>query len=190
MSILFGIEMIHPFRRKIQLTKVKSASFFCKFRKTQLHFVHCCTICNLLDYVLRSLKSQNIQKMELLLNKLIGQHTLISQAEKQINGFFELSQNFRKQLSILGRPESTFKNYIRHLAQMALHFKCQPTELDEDQINGYSENGQKLPKVQFKTSRPPSVSSLGLRPRPNLGYWQKVIWSFSKSEVLHSITFH
>jgi integrase/recombinase XerD len=37
----------------------------------------------------------------------------------------------------LGRAHSTFLNYSRHLAKMALHFKCLPTELDEDQISDY-----------------------------------------------------
>ncbi|MCB0455845.1 MAG: phage integrase N-terminal SAM-like domain-containing protein, partial [Aequorivita sp.] len=44
---------------------------------------------------------------------------------------------FQKKLSVLGRSESTFKNYTRHLAKMALHFDCLPTELDDDQIQDY-----------------------------------------------------
>lgn len=36
-----------------------------------------------------------------------------------------------------GRSESTLNNYSRHLAQMALHFNCLPTELEDDQIEDY-----------------------------------------------------
>jgi integrase len=36
-----------------------------------------------------------------------------------------------------GRSESTLHNYSRHLAQMALHFNCLPTDLEDDQIEDY-----------------------------------------------------
>jgi integrase/recombinase XerD len=62
---------------------------------------------------------------------------LIYQANEQVLGFRDQIKKLERDLSILGRSSSTFKNYSRHLAQMALHFKCLPTELDEDQINDY-----------------------------------------------------
>jgi len=40
-------------------------------------------------------------------------------------------------ISILGRSPSTFDNYSRHVAAMALHFQCLPTELDPEQIKDY-----------------------------------------------------
>jgi integrase/recombinase XerD len=46
-------------------------------------------------------------------------------------------EKFEKKLSVLGRSKSTFVNYSRHLAKMALHFNCLPTELDEDQVSDY-----------------------------------------------------
>jgi integrase/recombinase XerD len=55
----------------------------------------------------------------------------------KVTGFLELSQKFEKKLSILGRSRSTYFNYIRHLAKLALHFNCLPTELDEDQLTDY-----------------------------------------------------
>ena len=36
-----------------------------------------------------------------------------------------------------GRSESTLKNYSCHIAQIALHFNCLPTELQDDQIEDY-----------------------------------------------------
>ncbi|TDD99913.1 integrase, partial [Flavobacterium sandaracinum] len=37
-------------------------------------------------------------------------------------------------MSILGRSQSTFSNYSRHVAAMALHFGKIPTELDQEQV--------------------------------------------------------
>lgn len=44
---------------------------------------------------------------------------------------------FERKLSVLGRSSSTFLNYSRHIAKMALHFGCLATELDEDQVTDY-----------------------------------------------------
>jgi site-specific recombinase XerD len=62
---------------------------------------------------------------------------LIAQARAQVTGFAELIDKFEKKLSVLGRSPSTFKNYARHIAQMAIHFDCLPTELEEDQVTDY-----------------------------------------------------
>lgn len=40
-------------------------------------------------------------------------------------------------MAILGRSESTLKNYSRYLAKLALHFNRLPTEIDDDEINDY-----------------------------------------------------
>lgn len=40
-------------------------------------------------------------------------------------------------MTISGRSKSTYQNYARHLAKLALHFQCCPQFLDEDQINDY-----------------------------------------------------
>ena len=53
----------------------------------------------------------------------IGQHTLLIQASKQVIGFAEQIQKLKVNLSISGRAYSTFQNYSRLLAVMALHFK-------------------------------------------------------------------
>lgn len=46
-------------------------------------------------------------------------------------------QRFERNISVLGRSEKTFINYIRHLAAMSLHFGCVPTELDSEQVLDY-----------------------------------------------------
>jgi site-specific recombinase XerD len=43
----------------------------------------------------------------------------------------------QRNVSLLGRSTSTFKNYSRHIAAMALHFQCLPTELDPEQVQDY-----------------------------------------------------
>jgi site-specific recombinase XerD len=46
-------------------------------------------------------------------------------------------QRFERNISILGRSPRTFDNYSRHVAAMALHFGCLPTELDPEQVKDY-----------------------------------------------------
>jgi integrase/recombinase XerD len=46
-------------------------------------------------------------------------------------------ERLERNVSLLGRSTSTFKNYSRHLAAMALHFGCLPIELDPEQVNDY-----------------------------------------------------
>lgn len=46
-------------------------------------------------------------------------------------------ERLQRNVSLLGRSESTFSNYSRHLAAMALHFHCLPTELDPEQVKDY-----------------------------------------------------
>ena len=43
----------------------------------------------------------------------------------------------RQKISISGKSPSLLQNYGRHLAKLALHFGCVPTDLDSDQINDY-----------------------------------------------------
>jgi integrase/recombinase XerD len=63
--------------------------------------------------------------------------TLVAQACAKVNGFAELYKRLERKISLSGKSSSTLKNYSRHLAQMALHFNCLPTELDEEQIDDY-----------------------------------------------------
>lgn len=79
--------------------------------------------------LLTILKIQNYEKKEFT--------NLIEQACSEIAGFSEMLALFRQKISLAGKSESTFKNYAHHLAQLSLHFKCLPTELDPDQVNDY-----------------------------------------------------
>ncbi|MBX0333796.1 tyrosine-type recombinase/integrase [Pontibacter sp. HSC-14F20] len=63
--------------------------------------------------------------------------TLIQTACTNVAGFSELYEKFRKKITVSGRGQSTLKNYSHHLAKVALHFNCLPTELDCDQLNDY-----------------------------------------------------
>jgi site-specific recombinase XerD len=63
--------------------------------------------------------------------------TIFATACSEVTGFSQLMEKFRQNLSILGKSESTFKNYSMHVSSMALHFNQLPTTLDEDQINDY-----------------------------------------------------
>lgn len=46
-------------------------------------------------------------------------------------------QRFERNISILGRSPRTFSGYSRHVAAMALHFGCLPTDLDPEQVKDY-----------------------------------------------------
>lgn len=61
----------------------------------------------------------------------------MNRACNEITGFSALLQRFERNISILGRSKRTFENYSRHVAAMALHFGCLPTELDPEQVKDY-----------------------------------------------------
>lgn len=54
-----------------------------------------------------------------------------------IEGFKELYQRLEMRMRTSGRSESTLNNYSRYISQIALHFNCLPTELQDDQIEDY-----------------------------------------------------
>jgi integrase len=51
--------------------------------------------------------------------------------------FEALLYRFERNISILGRSKSTFENYARHVAAIALHYGQIPTLLDQEQIHEY-----------------------------------------------------
>lgn len=78
---------------------------------------------------------------EILLRIGIFQHCLqrfgyLNRGCREITGFAELLQRFERSISILGRSK-TFESYGRHVAAMALHFQCLPTELEPEQVKEY-----------------------------------------------------
>lgn len=74
-------------------------------------------------------------------NKNITQNTdvvtLVSRACAEVQGFEEQYLRLERRMLTQRRSESTKKNYARHLAQIALHFNCLPTLLEDDQIEDY-----------------------------------------------------
>lgn len=62
---------------------------------------------------------------------------MVANACAKVAGFKDLYQRFERKIHTSGRSESTLKNYIRYISQIALHFNCLPTELDHDQIEDY-----------------------------------------------------
>ena len=54
-------------------------------------------------------------------------------------------------MSILGRSESTYRNYAQHVAAIALHFGKTPTELDVEQVQEYLYMLQKRSKTPSQT---------------------------------------
>ena len=61
----------------------------------------------------------------------------LHRASREVAGFESLLSRFERNISVLGRSESTFNCYSRHVAAMALHFQCLPTELDPEQVQDY-----------------------------------------------------
>jgi site-specific recombinase XerD len=62
---------------------------------------------------------------------------IVAHACANIQGFTELHNRLKQKVAISGKSQSMFKNYVHHMAKVALHFNCLPTELDADQINDY-----------------------------------------------------
>jgi site-specific recombinase XerD len=78
--------------------------------------------------------------------------TILKMAQERVEGFAALYRRFERKMTIAGRSSSTVTNYGRHIAAIALHFQCLPTELDQDQLEDY------LYMLQSKEQRSPSES--------------------------------
>jgi integrase/recombinase XerD len=78
--------------------------------------------------------------------------TILKMAQERVEGFSTLYRRFERKMTIAGRSGSTITNYGRHIAAIALHFQCLPTDLDQDQLEDY------LFMLQSKENRTPSES--------------------------------
>ena len=58
---------------------------------------------------------------------------------------------FERTVSLLGRSQSTFLNYSRHVASISLYFGKLPTELDPEQVQDYLYYLQKKSKTPSQT---------------------------------------
>ena len=61
----------------------------------------------------------------------------MNQAKREVLGFEELIYRFERTVSVLGRSKTTFENYSRHIAAVAIYYGKIPTELDQEQIHDY-----------------------------------------------------
>ncbi len=73
---------------------------------------------------------------------------VVARACGQVAGFEELYHRLERKIMLSGKSLSTLKSYGRHIAQIALHFNCLPTQLDSEQIQDYL--------YLIKSSRAPS----------------------------------
>ena len=63
--------------------------------------------------------------------------TFVQQACEKVIGFNELCQQFKKKMIIGGGAQSTYVNYSRQLASIALHYDRIPTLLTTAEIDDY-----------------------------------------------------
>ena len=63
--------------------------------------------------------------------------TLVVHACAKVQGFAEMYKRFERRMQTSGRSASTLRNYARHIAAIALHFNCLPSELADDQVEDY-----------------------------------------------------
>lgn len=63
--------------------------------------------------------------------------TIVQQACNKVKGFSELCKEMERSISINGKSKSTFINYSRQLAHLALHYEYFPLDLDADQVMDY-----------------------------------------------------
>ena len=77
----------------------------------------------------------------------LRENKLLNRACREVPGFSEQLARFERNISVLGRSRKTYENYSRHVAAMALHFGCLPTELDGDQVQDYLYLLQRRPQT-------------------------------------------
>ena len=75
----------------------------------------------------------------------------MNQANHEVLGFEELLLRFERTVSVLGRSQSTFNNYSRHVAAISLYYGKIPTELDPEQVHDYLYLQQKKSKTPSQT---------------------------------------
>ena len=68
----------------------------------------------------------------------------MNQAKREVLGFEELIYRFERTVSVLGRSKTTFENYSRHVAAVAIYYGKIPTELDQEQIQLFVLSSKKV----------------------------------------------
>ena len=78
--------------------------------------------------------------------------TLVEKACKSVAGFQEVYNKLNRSVELSGKSKSTFTNYVRCLAHLALHFNSSPLVLDQEQLLDYlhyQKNQHKTPSESF-----------------------------------------
>lgn len=81
----------------------------------------------------------------------LRENKIINQAKREVPRFEDLLVRFERTVSVLGRSQSTFNNYSRHVAAISLYFGKIPTELDAEQVHDYLFYLQKKSKTPSQT---------------------------------------
>ncbi len=68
-------------------------------------------------------------------------------ALEEVPEFKALADSLERSFTINGKATSTLTNYLRCLAHLALHYKCSPELLVEEQIDDYLYHCQNLHKT-------------------------------------------
>ena len=126
----------------------------------------------------------------------------MNQAKREVLGFEELIYRFERTVSVLGRSKTTFENYSRHIAAVAIYYGKIPTELDQEQIHDYLFYLQKKSKTPSQSYFKHTVYGLRflLNPhcaeRPNLGLKKNIFAKFQtilglkrRGKILKSLIF-
>ena len=78
--------------------------------------------------------------------------TIVEKAIITIEGFEKVVKQLDTQVTLRGQSRSTLNNYIRRIAQFALHFGKLPEQIDEDEINEYLVALARDPKSPSRSS--------------------------------------
>ena len=81
----------------------------------------------------------------------LRENKILNQAKREVSGFTELLGSLERTVSVLGRSQSTFNNYSRHVASISFYFGKRSTELDAEQIHDYLFYLQKKSKSPSQT---------------------------------------
>jgi site-specific recombinase XerD len=77
----------------------------------------------------------------------LRENKILHQAKRDVPGFEDLLNRFERNISVLGKSQSTFENYARHVASISLYFGKIPTQLDPEQVQDYLYFVQKKSKT-------------------------------------------
>jgi hypothetical protein len=77
----------------------------------------------------------------------------MNQAKREVLGFEELIYRFERTVSVLGLSKTTFENYSRHVAAVAIYYGKIPTELDQEQSPSSHRSNQSFFKELAKPTQ-------------------------------------